>query len=303
MVFERAELLNVNGIKIQTYLNPPPPDGECLIVLNHGAGSSALTFAELAVELKHVLDKPPGVLTYDMRGHGKTALVNPSDPPILDIELLVKDLREVLNQTLQSINYEKGLILLGHSLGGTIVSRLTRNAGGLRISGLAVLEAVEDYAVKSLKYMPQLLNSWPSSFESVDAAIKWSLGPGHQLRRRSSAEKSVPALLTQHADGRWYRILDLGATQRYWGGWFKGLDSDFVNASVGRLLVLAGTSRLDKALTIAQMQGKFQLLLMPECGHYVHEDEPLKVATALAEMLQRVEKVSTIVPKFGKFRD
>jgi hypothetical protein len=32
------------------------------------------------------------------------------------------------------------------------------------------------------------------------------------------------------------------------------------------MLLLAGTDRLDKALTIGQMQGRFQLVLMPTAG-------------------------------------
>lgn len=38
------------------------------------------------------------------------------------------------------------------------------------------------------------------------------------------------------------------------------------------MLLLAGTDRLDKELTIAQMQGKFQLVLLPSCGHAIQED-------------------------------
>ena len=34
------------------------------------------------------------------------------------------------------------------------------------------------------------------------------------------------------------------------------------------MLLVAGTDRLDKPLTIAQMQGKFQLVLMPTSGKY-----------------------------------
>jgi hypothetical protein len=37
----------------------------------------------------------------------------------------------------------------------------------------------------------------------------------------------------------------------------------------GKLLVLAGTDRLDKPLTIGQMQGKYQLIVYPESGHSI----------------------------------
>jgi hypothetical protein len=36
-----------------------------------------------------------------------------------------------------------------------------------------------------------------------------------------------------------------------------------------KVLILAGTDRLDKPLTIGQMQGKFQLVLLPQVGQQV----------------------------------
>ena len=54
-------------------------------------------------------------------------------------------------------------------------------------------------------------------------------------------------------------------------GWFTGLSSRFLASRTARLLVLAGTERLDKELMIGQMQGKFQLVVIPGVGHMVHE--------------------------------
>ena len=54
-------------------------------------------------------------------------------------------------------------------------------------------------------------------------------------------------------------------------GWFKGLSGAFLSARTARLLVLAGTDRLDKELIIGQMQGKFQMEVVPGVGHMLHE--------------------------------
>lgn len=35
--------------------------------------------------------------------------------------------------------------------------------------------------------------------------------------------------------------------------------------------MLAGTDRLDKELMIGQMQGKFQMEVVPDVGHMLHE--------------------------------
>jgi hypothetical protein len=54
-------------------------------------------------------------------------------------------------------------------------------------------------------------------------------------------------------------------------GWFTGLSSKFLAARTARVLVLAGTDRLDKELMIGQMQGKFQQVVVLSVGHMLHE--------------------------------
>ncbi|KAK6486426.1 protein phosphatase methylesterase 1-like [Huso huso] len=81
--------------------------------------------------------------------------------------------------------------------------------------------------------------------------------------------------------------IELAKTEKYWDGWFRGLSSLFLSCSVPKLLLLAGVDRLDKDLTIGQMQGKFQMQVLPQCGHAVHEDAPEKVAEALATFMVR----------------
>ncbi|XP_070799126.1 protein phosphatase methylesterase 1 [Pituophis catenifer annectens] len=81
--------------------------------------------------------------------------------------------------------------------------------------------------------------------------------------------------------------IELAKTERYWEGWFSGLSNLFLNCPVPKLLLLAGVDRLDKDLTIGQMQGKFQIQVLPQCGHAVHEDAPEKVAEAVATFLIR----------------
>lgn len=53
------------------------------------------------------------------------------------------------------------------------------------------------------------------------------------------------------------------------------------------MLVLAGTDRLDRSLTIGQMQGKFQLVLLPTAGHAIQEDESRAMADHLEQFLKR----------------
>ena len=67
----------------------------------------------------------------------------------------------------------------------------------------------------------------------------------------------------------------------------EGLSALFLSVPAPKMLMLAGTDRLDTALTIAQMQGKFQMQVLPQVGHTVHEDSPDRVAEVLAGFLVR----------------
>lgn len=65
--------------------------------------------------------------------------------------------------------------------------------------------------------------------------------------------------------------IDLSKSEQYWSGWFENLSSKFLDLHVPKLLLLASIDGLDRALTVGQMQGKFQLQVLARCGHAVHE--------------------------------
>lgn len=87
--------------------------------------------------------------------------------------------------------------------------------------------------------------------------------------------------------------VDLAQTERHWRGWFEGLSQHFLDSPApAKLLLLAGIDTLDRALTIGQMQGRFQMRVLPECGHAVHEDLPDAVAEIVAMFLIRNQLTS-----------
>ncbi|KAI7836178.1 hypothetical protein COHA_009945 [Chlorella ohadii] len=85
----------------------------------------------------------------------------------------------------------------------------------------------------------------------------------------------------------WVWRTQLEQSAPYWEGWYSGLSDMFLGLRVPKVLVLAGTDRLDRPLTIGQMQGKFQPVLLPQAGHAVHEDEPDRTADAIATFIRR----------------
>lgn len=79
--------------------------------------------------------------------------------------------------------------------------------------------------------------------------------------------------------------IDLSKTESHWSGWFRGLSASFLDQPCAKLLLLAGIDRLDRDLTIGQMQGKFQMQVLPKVGHAVHEDAPFKVFSFTKQLL------------------
>jgi len=68
----------------------------------------------------------------------------------------------------------------------------------------------------------------------------------------------------------WGWKVNLKETEKYWHGWFKGLSHIFLSLHVPKILLTAEKERLDKELTIAQMQGKFKVVVIHNVGHSVH---------------------------------
>ena len=249
-------------VKHHAYLAPPMPDGP-LFVTHHGAGSSGLSFAAFTSELQKILPKA-GVLSIDARGHGSTTITSSqrSDPPIdLSLDILSTDLVYILNSALPKLNLTAPppIILIGHSLGGAVVTHTAHNRLlNPQPLGYAVLDVVEGSAMDALASMESYLSSRPKSFPSLPSAIEWHIR-SRTIRNTRSACVSVPALLKQldPLSTAYTWLTDLSATKPYWPSWFTGLSSKFLNTpGPAKLLLLAGTDRLDKDLTVSVVLSK-----------------------------------------------
>jgi protein phosphatase methylesterase 1 len=93
------------------------------------------------------------------------------------------------------------------------------------------------------------------------------------LKSVESARISIPPqLVANPTNGGYTWRTNLFESEKFWRGWFTDLSKTFLSAKVIKVLILAGTDRLDRELTAAQMQGKYQLVLQPACGHVIMED-------------------------------
>ncbi|KAJ3124818.1 hypothetical protein HK098_000858 [Nowakowskiella sp. JEL0407] len=264
-----------------------------VFVLHHGAGYCSLTWSVMSKVIESVeCEDPYDILCYDCRGHGSTTTSNDSD---LSIGTLSDDLVAVVNQVYP--NLPSQIVLVGHSMGGSIVVDVAANRKfGRNVLGVVVIDVVEGTAMDSLKHMRSLLHGRPRGFKSLEDAIKWSV-TSRTSHNVISSRVSVPGQLIKVESSTGVEFVwrtNLLKSERYWEGWFTDLSTKFLAAPTARLLVLAGTDRLDKPLTIGQMQGKFQMIVVPESGHAIQEDMPEKIGKILVEFWKRNQPLKFI---------
>ncbi|KAI9723177.1 MAG: Protein phosphatase methylesterase 1 [Chrysothrix sp. TS-e1954] len=294
--FEQELFLEHDGTTHHVYVTPPQNvSTDVLFVCHHGAGASGMSFALLAVELKRLLPSA-GILSIEARDHGLT--VTSEVPADLSLPTLQRDLESVVDLAKVKLQWDAlpKIVLVGHSVGGVVVTQVAKASSyGNKLVGSVVIDVVEGSALETVRGMESYVAKRPTSFESLQEAMDWHIR-SHAIRNRTSVELSTPPLLRETASDQWIWRTDLSATKQYWQSWFTGMSKAFLEGKTAKLLVLAGTDRLDKELMIGQMRGAFQLSIFPEAGHFVQEDVPDKLAELLVEFYKRNDRSTLVLP-------
>jgi len=292
----------LRNLDCRVYYTPPKLSNGTVMICHHGAGYSGLSFACFAKEVTETTKGECGVFSLDARRHGKTSSTEAIDSD-LSIDVLVADLCELIQIVFPDPSNCPSFLLVGHSMGGSVMVRSCPRLieKRYRIVGVAVLDVVEGSAVEALPHMNSLLNARPDGFDSIEEAIEWHVTT-NTIHNTTSARISIPSIFQSTESSllpyKWRT--PLRSTAPYWLSWFQGLSSHFLAARSARLLVLAGTDRLDKELMIGQMQGKFQMEVVPGVGHMLHEDDPTRLAAILVEFWKRNDRVIKGVKKVGE---
>ncbi|KAG6850105.1 hypothetical protein H0H93_001026 [Arthromyces matolae] len=299
-------VVSSRGLDFRIYYTPPAfSDGNgTVMICHHGAGYSGLTFACFAKEVGEMTKGECGILALDARRHGKTTTTSGQTDNDLSIEVLVNDFYEIIRTVFPDPITAPSLILVGHSMGGSVVTRTCPKLleQKYRITGVAVLDVVEGSAIEALPFMNNLLNARPDGFNNVEEAVQWHVTT-KTIHNSHSARISVPSIIVANPSPNavlpYIWRTPLRSTAPYWLSWFKGLSSTFLQARTARILVLAGADRLDNELMIGQMQGKFQMVVVPGVGHMLQEDDPKRLAEIMVEFWRRNERVVIGVKKVG----
>ncbi|XP_076343764.1 protein phosphatase methylesterase 1 isoform X2 [Tachypleus tridentatus] len=290
-----------------------------LLLLLHGGGYSGLSWALFCSEIVKMVECQ--VAAIDLRGHGETTTSNDDD---LSAETLANMGGALAVHTAYSeyISSIIGLVVID-VVEGTAMDALQSMQSVLRgrPTLFSSLEKAIEWCIRSgqVRNLESARISMPGQLKSVLAgAPATSILKDGEIPEHCSNILQTQTILEEKEDGIQFQQdnndsvttshspdevfktphqtsesthytwrIDLSKTEKYWAGWFKGLSSMFLSCSPPKMLLLAGIDRLDKDLTIGQMQGKFQMQVLPQCGHAVHEDVPDKVAEAIATFMVR----------------
>lgn len=282
---------------------PPPPVLFCV----HGAGMCSSSFFVLSTYLVQpqrcersdivasALDETPGVVrvvTYDMRCHGDSTFAR--GEASLTLQLLIDDFLAVMAAVkMEFFPDTPHFYVVGHSLGGSVVVNALKRAKEMMalVAGVVLLDVVEGTAKMSLKHMDKFLEGRPERFARVEEATQWFLQRGG-MTSPAAAAVTVPPLLRPVGDHYEWKS-NLKAMSSVWSEWFEGLDEAFIALPCPKILCLANTERLDVAITVAQMQGKFQFEVLGDgCGHYVMDDQPVILAAKFRRFIRRIETMT-----------
>lgn len=111
--FERRLQLPVPSGRINAYWTAPSDGDGPVFVMQHGAGSSGMSFAPVAKDLSEATQGKIGVLSLDARGHGLTNVAESAD---LSLDSFTKDFFDALQALKKELKWSilPEMILVGH---------------------------------------------------------------------------------------------------------------------------------------------------------------------------------------------
>ncbi|CAH1435543.1 unnamed protein product [Lactuca virosa] len=121
-----------------------------------------------------------------------------------------------------------------------------------KFSVLCSFKKKQGTAMASLMHMQKILSYRVQHFPTLEKAIEWNVRSG-SLRNIDSARILIPGTVKAR----------LEETEQYWRGWYDDLSEKFLSSPVPKLLLLAGTDRLDR--TRRNLEGLFLEMSNPHC--------------------------------------
>lgn len=234
------------------------------IILVHGWGSSSRTFQHLQPRLARTAH----AVAVDLRGFGKTGPVNGTH----GIAEMAGDLAELIEETGPAV-------LVGHSMGGAVVTRLALDRPDL-VDGLVVIDpayGADDKECAGLRQRRADLVSLGAKAPARDSWRAFSLTAPETLRAQvlEELEASDARVLLESFDGM-YTAPDA----------FGQLPQTRLALARRRGPVLALYSTQKAADTEAELSPLSEIAVAPGPGHFVHLEHPDWTESVLLKWLE-----------------
>ncbi|XP_017860790.1 PREDICTED: protein phosphatase methylesterase 1, partial [Drosophila arizonae] len=168
----------------RVYRTKKPEKPGPILLLLHGGGYSALTWAHFCSEVTSMIHCQ--CLCVDLRGHGDSKVDDEDD---LSADTLSQDIGDLITKLYPEEVPQ--IYVVGHSMGGAIAVHFAHMALVPTLIGITVIDVVEGTAMEALASMQSFLRSRPKYFQSIPNAIEWCIRSG-QVRNVDSAKVSMP---------------------------------------------------------------------------------------------------------------
>lgn len=269
--------------------------GRPLLVLTHGWMDVGASFQFVVDELCRIEGATRHVVALDWRGFGGSTS---GDVDAYWFHDYLGDLDAVLDALSPGVPVD----LAGHSMGGNIVM----NYAGVRPARIRRLVNLEGFGLPDMKpeAAPDRLAKWLDELKEAPSLRPYgSVGEvADRLRRNNprlpedKAAWLAPHWAGRRADGRWhlladpahkltnpvaYRAAEIVASWRRIAApvlWVEGADTDVAKYWGNRYPRAEFEERLAQAPRVER-------LLLDDCGHMLHHDQPAAVARGLRDFL------------------
>jgi esterase len=241
-------------------------DGPTVLAL-HGTFGRGRIFAPLAARLEHAAH----LVAPDQRGHGRSSKQGP-----FTREAFIADAAAAA----QFLGGGTPIVVLGHSLGGITAYQLAARRPEL-VAAL-IIEDVGPVMARPQISAPGLdVRGWPrraATRAQLAAALHaHAPNPGYFMASASERDGGVELLFD------WDQMMEV--QHHGVGDWWN----DWLASSCPALVVRGGRSTLlptSLAQSMAARRPHTRLAEFPEAGHWVHDDDPDGMATAVKHFLQ-----------------
>lgn len=257
-------------------------DGPTALLI-HGSADGSFVWNDFAPKLTAHCK----VVAIDLRGHGESD----HDPAShYTLEKHVQDITRVIDE-LQS----EDLVLVGHSLGGDVATRIAPKLGA-RLRALVIVDSGPNGDDEMARYLQNELREGHRVYGKVEEYTNWLksrryLTPGAVLERLAAA--SLIATLDGYRPRCDVGVLDMITSDKDQSWWFPTLGQ--VNAP---LLIVRGMASAGLPKGVAEAMRaeapKGELVTIPCAGHAVMNDNVEGFAEAVIPFIARLCSSETV---------